>query len=106
MPLFPFENPWHALVLVGLGGLFWMFGTVARSIPKNKDMIRETIRYTPWFMLWHGRQMTKEEANGRLPPLFFHVYGVLGFLAQWVGLAVLTAGLLGLVTSITMKLNR
>lgn len=103
-PLYPFQNPAHALVLVAFGAAFWTVATLIRSAAKNKTTIVEASRHNPWFVLFHRRSMTLDEANARLPPWFWTVYGAGGVCGQWIGGLFSGFGLVGLVVSLTRKL--
>ncbi|MFZ5711080.1 MAG: hypothetical protein ACOY4T_15610 [Pseudomonadota bacterium] len=102
-PLFPFDYPSHALLLIAFGGVFWTVATAVRAIAYRKDDVVDMSRHNPWFVLFKGRKMTPDEAAARLPPLFFILYGGLGRIFQWIGLAIVSFGTIGLFVSLIRK---
>ena len=103
-PLFIFENPLHAVFLIGFGVVFGGIASMARFAAKHQDKITQANRYNPWFVLFRGRAMTEEEANHFLPPFFWRIYGGLALVGQGVGGLVVVLGLIGLITSLARKL--
>ena len=103
-PLYPFENPVHALVPLGMGLIFWMIGTAAREVAKQPDRMREINRHNPWTILFKGRPNTVAEERSQLPNWFFRTYGLAGLMAVWIGYALGAFGASGLVVSLAKKL--
>ena len=103
-PLYPFEQPGHALVLIGIGWACWTLGTAIRSIVKNPESIREINRHNPWTLLFKGRPNTLVEEKRVLSDQFLIIYGFFGFITVLVGYLFLATGIAGLVISLTKKL--
>jgi hypothetical protein len=103
-PLFIFENPLHAAFIVGFGVIFGGIATAIRFASRNSEKITDYSRYNPWFVLFKGREMTKEESNQHLPPFFWRLYGGFGRVGQVIGGLIVLLGLAGLITSLAKKL--
>ena len=80
-----------------------MIATGARSIIKHKTELLEISRHNPWFVLFHKRSMTPEEADARLSEPFFKLYGGFARMGQWIGVIIVTAGIVGFVVSLFKK---
>lgn len=103
-PIYPFENPGHALILIGVGLFFWTIGTTIRAVALHPKVVRELTRHDPWYFLFKGRPNTTDEQEAMLPDGFFSLYGIFGFGAVVIGYMVGAWGLLGLCVSLAKKL--
>ena len=103
-PLFIFDNPLHAVFLIGFGVVFGGIASLARFAAKHPDKIIRACRYSPWVVVFKGRAMTEEEAHHFLPPFFWRIYGGLALVFQGVGGLIVVLGLIGLITSLARKL--
>lgn len=104
MPMLPFENPLHALGLMGMGVAFWTIGTAIREIGKQPEQMREYNRHNPWTMLFKGRPNSKREEKEALPDAFFNAYRAFGSFAAWLGYLLLALGFTSLLVLLSKKL--
>ena len=86
-PMHPFENPAHALWLVGFGLGFWWIGKLVSLAAVSKGSSLSDAY--PGILV--------------LSPMFWRIYGATGKIGQWMGLTVTCLGAVGLVVS-TSKL--
>ncbi len=95
-----FNNPLDSLLLMGFGLVYWTISTAVRTTARYRDKVVEISRHNPWFVLFHKRPMTREEAEARMPRLFFAAYGAFGLVGQVVGLLIGTYGLVRLIIAL------
>jgi hypothetical protein len=104
MPLHIFDEPLHAAILIGFGAVFGSIATLITFVASHKETVTSWNRYNPWFVLFKGRAMTKEEGDAFLPAPFWTLYGGFGRLGQFVGALIVLLGIAGLITSLAKKL--
>jgi hypothetical protein len=103
-PIFPFERPLDAILLAAFGLAFFAIATAIRMAAARPEKMSRLAKSNPWFVLFKGREMTDDEVNARLSPLFFKIYGWGGRVGQVIGLMLITTGLVGLIVSIAKQL--
>ncbi len=95
-----FNNPLDSILLMGFGLFYWTISTAIRTTARHRDKVIEISRHNPWFQLVYKRSMTREEAERRLPRLFFTIYGAGGLVGQGIGLLFGAFGLVHLIVVI------
>lgn len=100
----PLINPLHAVLIIGFGVIYWSIATGVRTAAQNMDKIVEMSRHNPWFILFHKRSMTEDEAARRLPPIFWTVYGAMGLGGQVIGHCIMSGGSVALIILLLRKL--
>jgi hypothetical protein len=102
-PIYPFENPMHAVALIGFGVVVFLFATGIRLVVTHKDKLFGVSIENPSQSQRKGGLFTPVEMNRALSPIFWSVYGGAGRVGQWIGLAVASGGLFALIGSISKK---
>jgi hypothetical protein len=104
MPLYIFDEPLHAAIIIGFGAAFTSFATLVVYVAKHNERLSGWFRFDPMFFLIKRRLRTNEELKTAVPAFFWPIYGRIGRLFQVVGILVVLLGLIGLATSLTKKL--
>ena len=104
MPLYPFDEPLHAVFFIGFGTVFFGISTAIVYISNNQSLASKLARYDRLFVLINGRPRTSKELSNAIPPFFWSIYRGFGRLGQFVGALVILLGIVGLITALVKKL--
>jgi hypothetical protein len=98
-PLNVFQNPMHAVWLVGFGVVFFLIATGIRLAATYKDKLFGASTENPSQSQRKGRLLTAAEFDKAMSPALLSFMRGFGRLGQLIGIALVSAGLLGLVAS-------
>jgi hypothetical protein len=104
MPLYIFDEPSHAAIMIAFGAVFGGIATLIVYVAKKRGKVARLVRYDPVFFLIKGRPRTDEELSNAVPDFFWPLYGGVGRFFQFVGFLVVLLGVAGLTTSLFKKL--
>ena len=99
----PLESPVHALILVGLGVLFWVIGKGNLLMASHPNQVRWQARNNPLLFFATKRSATVGEQRSWMPDGYFRAYKFFGGMGQWIGFAIGSFGLACFVIAIAQN---